>query len=466
MNSNTSFEISASRIQATQFTGLLPVVNFLRTDDFIKPFFDAVRKAVPLKHNAHFSAELMTMQRLLAMIAGFEDLNDHDVLRDEPGFQAAMQTADLARSSTLCRFENRFERVGIDAVNSAIFECFCIANYEHKLLRSPKPGRKTCLFLDVDSTHVDLYGNQEQKSYNAHYKTNCLAPCLCYLDRWPVAVFNAPGTMDARKVLEPQLRRLLRRIMDAFPEYRIVLRADAGFNSKVLIGICDDLGVDYVTGLSPNKKAQKAALTGISQPVIKKVKRFTTAGEAWRKIGELTNYQAKGWTRKRRIVARKQHDPRTNQMDLRLIQTSIKYVSDPKAEGYCGELSAMDSEQLYETVYCGRGRMEQDIGEFKTDCFGARASATKFHTNSFRMILAMMTQLICKVLRRILWRHIKEEDGRDKEKEMGMTKFRQRVIWVISQIRYVKKTGKTLLTLPEFMLDEQAFLLFFKLRMQ
>ncbi len=70
---------------------------------------------------------------------------------------------------------------------------------------------------------------------------------------------------------------------------------------------------------------------GLKNPRRKMVKRYTTTGMAHRTIGELVNYKAKSWKQERRLIARRQHDARTNQMDLRLIQTNIKHVK--KGEG-------------------------------------------------------------------------------------------------------------------------------------
>lgn len=44
--------------------------------------------------------------------------------------------------------------------------------------------------------------------------------------------------------------------------------------------------------------------------------------------------------------------------------------------------------------------MERWIGEFKSESFGARASASKFKINCYRMILAMYCQMILKIARR------------------------------------------------------------------
>ena len=62
------------------------------------------------------------------------------------------------------------------------------------------------------------------------------------------------------------------------------------------------------------------------RPGARKTPVLTTTGMAHRTIGELVNYKAKSWKQERRLIARRQHDARTNQMDLRLIQTNIKHV--------------------------------------------------------------------------------------------------------------------------------------------
>lgn len=79
-----------------------------------------------------------------------------------------------------------------------------------------------------------------------------------------------------------------------------------------------------------------------------------------------------------------------------MIQTNIVHTTDRNHEGFCGELSSISNEKLYEQSYCARANMERWIGEFKSECYGARASASKFTTNSWRMILAMLCQLLLK----------------------------------------------------------------------
>lgn len=50
-------------------------------------------------------------QRVYGLALGYDDLNDHQELREDLAIQTAVDcTQDLASSSTLCRWENRADR--------------------------------------------------------------------------------------------------------------------------------------------------------------------------------------------------------------------------------------------------------------------------------------------------------------------------------------------------------------------
>ncbi len=447
--------ISQQRFTATNFTGLLPIQFQCARMGLLSPMLEVLKTYCHSGDRDHFTAASMFMQRLLGHICGFEDLVDHDLLGQDQGFLAALGAEQCASSSTICRFENSVSREAIDAMNKALFEALLIANKHLRLF--PRAGKNThpTLMLDVDSTHVDLYGNQERKSYNAHYQTSCLAPVLCFLNGWPIAVYNAAGTEDGRKVLEHQLERLIKIIKRAFPHHCILLRGDSGFNSRKIIKTCEKQNICYVIGFSPNKKAQTlVAKQGLVNARRKEKQRYTTKGTAFRTLGELIGYKAASWEYDRRLIARKQHDPKTNQIDLRLIQTNIIKGAKFGAKGYCGQCSSFNPERLYEYLYCGRARdCELQIGMFKTACFGARASSTRFLTNSYRMILAAFCLLILKIMTFLQRKSVANAHAKMRPvHEMSIGKLRVRVICVTSKIKATK--GEIQLTLPSVMHEE------------
>ncbi len=59
---------------------------------------------------------------------------------------------------------------------------------------------------------------------------------------------------------------------------------------------------------------------------------------------------------------------------------------------------------LYEHLYCERCLAEKHNQEFKAQAFGARASSSRFLTNSYRMLLSAFCQLAFRLLRNQLFR--------------------------------------------------------------
>ena len=111
--SGRSVTFSDKKFLATSFAGLLPIAHIARSLGLFKNAKEVISAIVPVKCNTLYSPQAMFEQRILALAAGFEDLNDHDQLFHDPGFSSALGTADIAGSATLCRFENSFNRHSI-----------------------------------------------------------------------------------------------------------------------------------------------------------------------------------------------------------------------------------------------------------------------------------------------------------------------------------------------------------------
>ena len=87
---------------------------------------------------------------------------------------------------------------------------------------------------------------------------------------------------------------------------------------------------------------------------------------------------------------------------------------------------------------------------FKTACFGARASSTRFLTNSYRMILAAFCLLILKIMTFLQRKSVANAHAKMRPvHEMSIGKLRVRVICVTSKIKATK--GEIQLTLPSVM---------------
>jgi hypothetical protein len=147
-------------------------------------FYDA-RNPLFIEH----SVRELVAQRLLGMAAGYEDLNDHNLLRLDPLFAVAVGKEDplgsgrapqdqgkaLASASTLNRLElgnNKNSRCHkISADHEAI---------EDDLLRMGVrclPKHSLEVVIDLDATDDPLHGHQEGRFFHGFYGCNLQGSC-------------------------------------------------------------------------------------------------------------------------------------------------------------------------------------------------------------------------------------------------------------------------------------------------
>ncbi len=120
----------------------------------------------------HDRASLLR-QRVFALCAGWEDLNDAQVLRFDSIHQvAAGRDEPLASASTLCQFENAQSRHPAGSVNRILVETF-IAAHE----RAP-----AVITLDFDATDAPTFGRQEGHFFHGYYDHHCFLPFwMCFV---------------------------------------------------------------------------------------------------------------------------------------------------------------------------------------------------------------------------------------------------------------------------------------------
>ena len=112
----------------------------------------------------------MVRQRVHAVALGYEDLNDHDALRDDPVVQTACDRDEsLASSSTLCRFEQRAERQWAIAIQHQLVERF-IDSFTHR----PRE-----LVLDFDATDDPVHGHHPVGSSTGTTTGTAFCRCTC-----------------------------------------------------------------------------------------------------------------------------------------------------------------------------------------------------------------------------------------------------------------------------------------------
>ena len=128
--------------------------------------------------------------RILAIACGYEDANDLDHLRTDPGFKLACgrlpdSGAICARSRPSRAGRTRRRRHEVMRMSYAMIDIYC-ASYA-------RPPR--AVTLDIDDTVDVVHGAQQLSLFNTHYDERCFLPIHVYdtATARPVAVLLRSG---------------------------------------------------------------------------------------------------------------------------------------------------------------------------------------------------------------------------------------------------------------------------------
>ena len=311
----------------------------------------------------------LVRQRLYAIALGYEDLNDHDGLRQDVALQTAVERDQwLASASTLCRFENRADRETAWRLHEVLLDQF-IASFK----RAPKK-----LILDFDATDDPVHGEQDGRFFHGYYRHYCFLPLYVFCGHQLLVSHLRPSNIDGAKHSWAILSLLVKRLRQVWPKVRIIFRGDGGFCRWKMLRWCDHHEVGYIIGLAKNKRLNR--LTASLQDEAAAC--FAATGHKVRWFTDF-QYAARSWDGARRVIAKIEHSQ--HGVNPRYVVTNL--------EG--------DAKQLYDKLYCARGDMENRIKENPLDMFGDRTSCQHWWPNQFRLLLASLAYTLIEAIRRI-----------------------------------------------------------------
>jgi len=194
--------------------------------------------------------------RIFAIACGYEDADDLDRLRGDPGFKLACGRLpdtgrDLCSQPTVSRWENAPNLRDLIRLMGVMVDLYC-ASY------SRPPDAVT---LDIDDTVDVVHGHQQLSLFNAHYDERCFLPIHVYdtATSRPVAVLLRPGKTPSGIEIRGHLRRLIRRIRRNWPSTRITIRGDGHYGRPEVMEWCDENAVGFVFGLPGNAVLDRAS---------------------------------------------------------------------------------------------------------------------------------------------------------------------------------------------------------------
>ena len=308
-------------------------------------------------------------QRVFALALGDEDVNDHEVLRDDLVLQTACGgDRRLASPSTVGRLERAADRSWAWAAHETLVESF-IASTED----APEE-----LVLDFDCTDDAVHGCQEGRFFHGYYDHYCFLPLYVFCGDQLLVSYLRPSNIDQAKHAWAILALLVKRLRQAWPAVRLTVRADSGFCRHKMLSWCERHEVGYIVGLAKNARINDQAARGMALAAAA----YERTGEKQRVFADLS-YGARSWNKERRVIARLEHGPKG--ANPRYVITNLE-----------GEAKA-----LYERLYCARGEMENRIKEQQLALFADRTSCHKWWPNQFRPILSSLAYTLIATIRRL-----------------------------------------------------------------
>ena len=343
------------------------------------------------------SVEALIKQRVLGLCLGYEDLNDHDELcrdrllallcdRDDLRGEWRRRESDhgqpLAGQSTLNRLEltpvegpePKYKKIVADpaGMDALLIEVFLEAHRE--------PPEE--VILDVDATDDPLHGKQEGRFFHGYYQRYCYLPLYIFCGEQLLCARLRSSNRGAADGVVAELKRVVSRLREAWPQVRITVRGDSGFCNDELMAWCESEGVDYVLGLAKNTRLKRRIATKME--IVRQLQQ--ESGKAERQFQELGYRTRQSWSRERRVVAKVEHLPRGE--NPRFIVTSVP-------------IQQCEGRTLYEEVYCARGDMENRIKEQQLGLFADRTSSSRMQANQLRLYFAAFAYGMMETLRRV-----------------------------------------------------------------
>jgi hypothetical protein len=342
------------------------------------------------------TVEELVSQRVYAISAGYEDVNDHDRLRndsllamicgkEDPEGKSRKLERDkgkaLAGKSTLNRLETGGEEVAsTERYKKIVYDGGAIGDFFVNVYMGVTEKEPEEIILDVDATDDPVHGEQEGRFFHGYYDCYCYLPLYIFSGDHLLCAKLRVSNIDASEGVVDELERIIGRVREKWPEVRIIVRGDSGFCREGVMSWCEGNGVDYVFGIARNTR-----LLHKLQKALKKVRRKYFISKKPQRVYRNFWYRTlNSWSRKRRIAGKAEYLPLGE--NPRFVVTSIS-----KEE--------REAKRLYEELYCKRGDMENRIKEQQLQLFSDRTSSATMRANQLRLWFSCVAYVLLNLLR-------------------------------------------------------------------
>jgi DDE family transposase len=326
-------------------------------------------------------------QRIYQIASGYADGNDATSLRHDPLFKLGIERSplepaqDLASGPTFSRLEHSVDRKDIYRLTQALVDHF-IASY-------PEPP--AAIVLDLDHSDDPTHGQQEFTFYNHYYRSYCYLPLFIFegTSQALVTACLRPGKRPTGAENTMILVRLLSYLRRHWPRTHILVRGDSHFATPEIIEVlAHRRHLDFVFGLAGNPVLLRHAtpslqeVRGLHRQRLALAQAHGESPPASSRVYEEFAYAAASWSQPWRVI----------------VKAEVMAAGD-NPRFVVTSLEAPTPQQVYEDLYCARGKCENAIKAVKCDLHSARTSATTFLANALRLLLSCAAYVLHHALR-------------------------------------------------------------------
>jgi Transposase DDE domain group 1 len=330
----------------------------------------------------------MTRARVYGILAGYEDQNDHDLLRTDPVFKLIADrspaAAPLASQPTLSRFENAINIPSLKRLRDVFLDQF--------LASFAEPPRR--LTFDFDAVDDPAHGAQQLVLFHGFYEQYQYLPLVvtCAENDQIVLLSLRPGSVHAALGADDDLEYLVRRVRAAWPEVLIHVRGDAGFGMPWMLTMSQQLGVEYSYGLASNAVLKRLSDGLLGQAVAayeadrQQARQQGRPLPPTRRLFDAFWYRAASWPYPRWVIVKAEANAQGS---------NRRFVVTDRPGARVLPEAAYDA-------YVERGESENRNKEFKCGLAMDRLSDHRFLANFFRLYLHAAALNLLVRMRRLI----------------------------------------------------------------
>ena len=326
--------------------------------------------------NTQFPLADLFRQSVYSRLAGYEDVNDAERLSQDPTFRLIGSEEIWERGAALTSRLQSFETEML--AEEGNFAALARINREliGRVEAIDSPER---VVLDMDSTEIPVYGEQEQSAYNGHFESTCYHPLLLFNREGDcLAAKLRPGNVHSaegwEELLLPEIDRQQKQ------GKQVVFRADAAFAKPEIYEALEERGVKYAIRIPANDSLERDVAELLTRPAGRPSHKPVVRYKSFL-------YQAESWKKARRVVAKVEFHSGELFPRVGFIVTNLE--TDRRA---------------VVRFYNKRGSAEQWIKEGKQAVKMTRLSCHRFRSNEVRLWLSVIAYNLGNLWRRVVLR--------------------------------------------------------------